>query len=66
MPSPFKISSRGQYDVQLERFSALMDQDIESGSALETDFNLLANALADFEKRSLEPGSLSRASTDCG
>lgn len=65
MASPAKISSREQYDVLLERFSALMDQDIEPGTALETDFNQLANALADFKKCSLEPDSLSGTSTDC-
>lgn len=66
MTSPAEISSREQYDVLLERFSALMDQDIEPGTALEIDFNQLANALADFEKRSLDPDSLSGVSTDCG
>lgn len=56
MTSPAEISSREQYDVLLEQFSALMDQDIEPDTALETDFNQLANALADFEKTLARPG----------
>ena len=66
MTSPAEISSREQYDVLLVRFSALMDQDIQAGTALETEFNQLANTLAEFEKRSLDPDSLSGASIECG
>lgn len=49
------IKSETDYDVAMERFMALMEEEITPGSDLENELELLALVIEDYEQKAIDP-----------